>query len=168
MNIDGHQQRLAPLLRKPERQLACGSRLPGTLQADDKIDGGRDGSAPEFHVARSEDSDQFVPDDFQDLLGGREGGQDLLAERLLLDIGDELLDDLEVDIGLEQSETNLSEAILESLLRQLPLPAQVLEGALQLFRQVFKHRTQAPRHAHRILGILGETLQMFREPGEAA
>jgi hypothetical protein len=40
-------------------------------------------------------------DDLDDLLARVEAFQDVLAARALLDVGDEVLDDLKVDVGLE-------------------------------------------------------------------
>ena len=42
----------------------------------------------------AEEGGQFLVEDFDDLLAGRDAAQDFLAERLLLDPGDEILGDL--------------------------------------------------------------------------
>ena len=47
-------------------------------------------------------------DDLDDLLAGGEALEDLGADRPLADAGDEVLDDLEVDVGLEQGEADLA------------------------------------------------------------
>ena len=53
-------------------------------------------------VAGAEEADELVVDDLHDLLAGGEALQDLGANRLLADARDEVLDDLEVDVGLEE------------------------------------------------------------------
>ena len=68
-----------------------------------------------------------------DLLAGRERGRDLLADRLGLDLVDELLDDLEVDVGLEQRQANFAQRLLHVLFGERGLPAQGLERALKFF-----------------------------------
>ena len=70
-------------------------------------------------------------DDLHDLLARREALQDLLAEGALAHLGDEALDDLEVDVGLEQREPDLAHRARDRLLVELPPPAEVAEGALE-------------------------------------
>ena len=82
----------------------------------------------------AQQADQLVLDNLDDLLGGREGGQDLLPERFFADIGDQLFDDLEIDVGLEQRHPNLLERVLDILLGELALAAKVLEDTLKLVR----------------------------------
>ena len=48
------------------------------------------------------------------------------------DLGDELLDDLEVDVGLEQREPDLAHRLRDRLLVEAALAAQVAEGVLEL------------------------------------
>ena len=78
-------------------------------------------------------------DDFDDLLGGGEGGGDLGAEGPGADVLDELVDDGEVDVGLEQGETDLAEGLGDVLVGDGALAAEVFEGALELVGEVFKH-----------------------------
>ena len=59
-------------------------------------------------VARRQQVDQLVVDDLDDLLAGGQALEDLLADRPLADPRDEVLDDLEVDVGLEQRQPDLA------------------------------------------------------------
>ena len=52
--------------------------------------------------------DELVVDDLHDLLAGVQALEDLRPDRLLADAGDEVLDDLEVDVGLEQAQADLA------------------------------------------------------------
>ena len=70
-------------------------------------------------------------DDLHDLLAGRDALQHLRAERPLAYALDEVLDDLEVDVCLEQRETDLAHGVRDRLLVQAPLLAQVAERALK-------------------------------------
>jgi hypothetical protein len=54
-----------------------------------------------------------------------------LAERTLAHLRDELLDDLEVDVGLEQRETDLAHRSGDGLLVELSAAAEVAESALE-------------------------------------
>ena len=65
-----------------------------------------------------------------DLLAGVEPLQDVLAGRALAHLGDELLDDLEVDVRLEQREPDLAHRLRDRLLVEAALAAQVAEGVL--------------------------------------
>ena len=70
-------------------------------------------------------------DGFHDLLAGLQALQNLLAEGALAYLRDELLDDLEVDVGLEQGETDLAHRTGDRLFVELSAPAKVGESALE-------------------------------------
>ena len=76
--------------------------------------------------------DHFVADDFDDLLGGRKGGEHFLAHGLFLDRLDKLLDDPEMDVGLEQRHADLAQRGFHIFGREFAFAAQVLEDALEL------------------------------------
>ena len=88
----------------------------------------------------AESCDEFVADDLDDLLAGRERGQDFLSDGLGLDAVDELFDDFEVDVGFEESQTNLFQRLGNVLFGEDGLPAERLEGALEFFLEILKHR----------------------------
>ena len=75
---------------------------------------------------------QLLVDDLHDLLAGVEALQDVLAGRALADLRDEVLDDLEVDVGLEQREPDLAHRLRDRLLVEAALAAEVAEGVLEL------------------------------------
>ena len=76
--------------------------------------------------------DQLVADDLDHLLGGRKRGQHFFALGLFLDGLDELLDDAEMDVGLEQRHANLAQRGIHIFGRQFAFAAQVFEDPLQL------------------------------------
>ena len=53
------------------------------------------------------------------------------AERALADRGDEVLDDAEVDVGLEQREADLAHRTGDRLLVEAAAAAEVAEGGLE-------------------------------------
>jgi hypothetical protein len=71
-------------------------------------------------------------DDLDDLLAGVELADDLGPEAALLDGRRELLDDLEVDVGLEQRETDLAHGLVDVVLGQRAVGADVGERLLEL------------------------------------
>ena len=73
--------------------------------------------------------------DLDDLLARLDAVEHFLAQRLLLDIRDKLLDNLVVNVGLEQRPPDLLEAVLHVLLGQFSLTANILEGGFQALCQ---------------------------------
>ena len=63
---------------------------------------------------------------------GRKRGEHFLAHGLLLDAFDELLDDAEMDVGLEQRHADLAQRGFHVFGREFPFAAQVLKNPLQL------------------------------------
>ena len=57
--------------------------------------------------------DQLLVDDLDDLLRRAERLGELRADAALPDAGDEVPDDLEVDVGLEQGEADLAEDLVD-------------------------------------------------------
>ena len=73
---------------------------------------------------------EFVVNDLHQLLAGRERGHNLGAEGLLADVVEEFLDDLYVDVGFEESETNFAQGFADVFFGEFALSTQVFEGAL--------------------------------------
>src|ERR1039458_9461762 len=106
-------------------------RSAGALQTDDEEDAGRIVGKAQFGFVAAEDLDQLFVNDLDDLLGGREGVENLLAHSLGFDVFDQLLDDFEVDVGFEEGHANFSQSYLHILSREFTFAAQVLEDPLQ-------------------------------------
>jgi hypothetical protein len=70
--------------------------------------------------------------DLHDLLAGVQAFQDVLAARPLLDLRNEILDDLEVDVGLQQREADLAHRLRDLLVVEPALAAEVAECVLKL------------------------------------
>jgi hypothetical protein len=88
--------------------------------------------------------------DLHDLLTGREALQHLLAGGALAHLLDEVLDDLEVDVGLEQREADLAHGLRDLVLVEAAA-AQVTEGMLKLVGKGVEHRPRSvdrPRRGH--------------------
>ena len=90
-------------------------------------------------VLAAERRGELVADDLDHLLGRRQALEHLLAECLLLDPGEKLLDHPEVDVGLEQRQTNLLQRRGEMLLGDPALALQAAEDVLELVLQTFEH-----------------------------
>ena len=130
---------LFPSLRKRRASLAAAVVLPEPWRPGEEDDRGRPPGEGELRAALAHDGGQLLVDDLHDLLAGREALRDLGAGRALLHLGDEVLDDLEVDVGLEQGETDLAHGPREVLLGEDATPPQVAESGLQLVGKGVKH-----------------------------
>ena len=86
--------------------------------------------------------DQLVVDDLDDLLAGLDAIEHVGSERALAHAGDEVLDDLEVDVRLEQGKANLAQRDVEVGLGDLGLATQAVGDRLQARRQGFEHQIE--------------------------
>ena len=98
------------------------------LQADHHNDGGRIGGDGDACALTAEQLNQFVVYDFDNLLCGGQAFQDFGIGCLFGDRLDEILCDLEVYIGFEQSQTNFAHCVLDVSFGQTGLTAQFLKG----------------------------------------
>ena len=95
--------------------------------------------------------------------------EDVAAERALLDLRRELLDDAEVDVGLEQREADLAHGGVDVGLGQRPALTDVGEGRLELLGECVEHRpgksrdsrtTREHAHAYRPRGADGQARRL--------
>ena len=99
-----------PAVERGGRDVGGGHGDGGRGEEDD---GRRLGGVGDLEVLAAQGVDQLLVDDLDDLLGRAEAGVQLGADALLLDPGDEVLDDLEVDVGLEQGDTDLAQDLVD-------------------------------------------------------
>ncbi len=111
----------------------------GALQAGHQDDRWRLRGELEARGVLAEDGDQLVANNLDDLLGRRKRGHHFLADGLVANVVDQLLDDFKVDVGFEQRKADFAERLGDIFFSDGALSAQVLEGALQAFGEIFKH-----------------------------
>ena len=139
VDVAGTQQGALALLALHEtRQLGAVGGLARALKAHHHHHGGGLGGDGQLGAGAPHQIGELLIDDLDDLLGGREGLQYVGTHRLLGDLGNELLDHLIADVGLQQSQADLPHGLLHVGLRQTPLAAQLFEGGGELFGQSFK------------------------------
>jgi hypothetical protein len=123
----------------PAGEFGRGGRLARALQPDH----GHDARAGAVHRQRratfAEQPRQLVVHDLHDLLAGRDGLEDRLAERPLLHALQEVARDLEVHIRLEQDAADLAEPVLDHRLRENATLAQLLERRVEPTTQLVEH-----------------------------
>ena len=139
IDVNRNQHGAMSALLEPVREFSRGGGLTGALQTRHENDGRRLRGELELGGVFAEDGDEFVANDLDDLLGGRERGHDFLAEGLLADVLDEFLDNVEVNVGFEQGHADFFERVADVLFGQGALSAKVLEGTLELICKILKH-----------------------------
>src|SRR6266511_3685294 len=131
LKVGGDQTGIAPLLAEQQRQLRRGRRLARSLEPGEQDHRRRTAGEGELRAAGAHQRRQLLVDGPHDLLAGSEALQHLLAEGALAHLRDEILDDLEVDVGLEQREPDLAHRTRDRLLVELSAPPKVAERALK-------------------------------------
>ena len=138
VRVGGDEQRSATLLDDMARQLGRRGGLARALQADHRHDS-RIAAQVEDPIAGAQQVDELVVDDLHHGLTGGEALQDVLADRLLTDARDEVLDDLEVDVGLEQREAHLAHRGIDVGLADPAAAGQAAERRPQALAEGVEH-----------------------------
>ena len=142
LEVRGDEQRSAPLLLEPERELGAGRGLPGALDARHHHDGRPSRREDELLVRPSERLLELVPDDLDHLLGRREALHHLFGQRPCAHAGEEVVDDLHRDVGLQERGPDVGQRVVDLLGVQLPARAELLERAVELGGQGVEHRAE--------------------------
>ena len=91
-----------PHLAEPQGELAAGGRFAGALEAAHHQDGRPVLEDRDLVIDRAHELDQLVEDDLDDLVGRVDASEHVLADGLGFDAGDEVVGDVEVDVGFEE------------------------------------------------------------------
>ena len=139
IDVDRDEHGAVTTLFEPGGELAAGGGFAGALQAGHENDGGRLRGKFEAGGVFAEEGDQLVANDLDDLLGGRERGEDLSADGFDADLLDEVAGDVEVDVGFEQGSADFAQGFGDVFFSERALAAEGFEGALEFVGEVFKH-----------------------------
>ena len=120
-----------PAFLQPGSELAGSGGLAGALQAGHQHYAGWLAGKFQLGGIFAQDLDQLVADDLYYLLGGRERGHHLGAQRLSLHLLGELLHHLDVDVSFQQRQADLAHGLADIFFAERALAAQVLESALK-------------------------------------
>src|SRR4051812_11187129 len=137
------------LLPEPARELGRRRGLARALEAGHQDHGRRPGRERQPGRRAAHQRGELLVDDLDDLLAGVELLGDLHPGRPLLDRVRELLDDLEVDVGLEQREPDLAHRAADVLLGKCATLSDALQGVLELFREGLEHCVLGYRRGRR-------------------
>ena len=133
-----HQHALLVAVLEHEGELGRRGRLARALKADHQDRRGRRAKREPFAL-RTQRLDEDVVDDLHHLLAGRDRADHLLADRLLADLGDEILDDGERDVGIDQRGADFGERGIDVGLGQRATAAQPVEHRPQTLLQTVEH-----------------------------
>ena len=133
------EQRRAALLLEQVGQLYGSRGLTGALQAHEHDDIGNTVAKDELALGGAEHLGELVEHDLDDVLRRRQRLHDLGGHAALLGLGDELLDDLKVNVGLEQRHANIAHGRSNIGLGQLALAAQAVKCVVEAIAQGIKH-----------------------------
>ncbi len=150
LEVAGDQQRGVLLLLQPVAELAREGGLTGTLQTGEHDD--RRAALGEPHPAglATEDRDELLVDDLDDLLGRVQRTGDLGTECPLLDLLDEGPDDRQRDVRLQQRDADLAGGGVDVRLAQAALAPEVLERRCEAIGKGVEHVVAGPlRHRYR-------------------
>ena len=104
LEVGRDERRLLALLAQEQGELRSRRRLARSLEAGEEDDRWPLRGECELGAAGAHERGELLVDDLHDLLSRREALEDILPQRALANVGDEVLDDLEVDVCLEQRE----------------------------------------------------------------
>ena len=132
------EQRAAALLLEPVGQLGRSGRFAGTIEA------GHQNALRWLQIQpagiTAQQFDQFIVENFDDLLPGRNLEQHFSADRLLADGLDEFFGDFEIHIRLQQGHADFLHGVSDVGFADAGLAAQLFKGAFEFFREGGEHR----------------------------
>jgi hypothetical protein len=131
LGVTGSQCHALAVLRQELGELGAGRGLPGALQARDQDHARAGWREGQIAAGATHERGQLLVDDLHHLLARIEGVEDTGAQTALLDLRRERLDDLEVDVGLQQSEADLPHRRVDVGLGQLAARPDVGQGRLE-------------------------------------
>ena len=131
IDVDGDEHGAVPGFFEPAGEFGGGGGFAAALEAGHEDDAGGLRGFLEARGVLAEDVDEFVMDDFDDLLVRGEGGGDFPAEGAVADVVDDLGNDGERDVGLDEGEADFAEGVADVLVGDGALAAESLKGSLE-------------------------------------
>ena len=144
IDIGRNEQRFLSLLLERKAELSRRGRLARALKSRHHDDGRRHRRDIEAALRAAHEFREFLVDNLDDDLRRCQGIEHILPDGAFLHLLDEILDDLEIDVGFEECHAHLAHRLVYVVLRQLAMSAQLLECLLQAIRQAFKNHAVPP------------------------
>ena len=133
INVAGGQHGLLALLGQVSGQLGGHGGFTGTLQTTQHVNGRNATGPSQLGVAAAHQLRHFLIDDFNDLLTGGQGGENLLSYTLLGNLFNEILGNSVVDVSFQKSHADFPHTFLHGLLVELALAGHLPQCVLKLF-----------------------------------
>lgn len=137
VHIAGDEEGAVPVGGEPAAHLGTGGGFSGPVQADHHNPQGF--LFGDLRAVSAEELDEFIVDDFDDLLPGGDGFGDFLADAFFFHLVDEIAGDAEMNIGGEQGGANFLEGVGHVLFGQFSFAAEVAKGVGEFIGKAFKH-----------------------------
>ena len=125
VDVARDQERFFALLFEEHGELAAQRGFARALQAAHHDNRGRSVGNFQLCVGRAHQRDEFLVDDFNDLLGGVEALQNLLPHRLFGYVRDELFGDEDIDVRLQKRDAHLAHRSFDFQLGQAAVLCQL-------------------------------------------
>src|SRR4051794_14150894 len=140
VDVTGGEGHVEPvLLAQVASELAAGGRLARALQARHEDDRGRLRGENEVAAGAAHELGELLVDQLHDLLPRVERLAHIRSERPFLHRRGEVLDHVEVDVGLEQRQPYLAHRLVDVVLGQVAAAPHVREGALEALGEGVEH-----------------------------
>jgi hypothetical protein len=92
----------------------------------------------------AEQLQEFIADDFEHLLIGRELQEDFRAQCPGANVSKQFIGDVNIDVAIEQRFANADQRRVKMFVCKFPLAAEIFENALKFFGEIFKHKIEMP------------------------
>ena len=141
VHVGGHEQHLL-LLFWPEEARELGRRrgLAGALQSGEQDHRGRLRRERQRRRGAAHQRGEFAVHDADQRLARRQRAGDLGADRLFPDDVDEVPDHRQRDVGFEQREPHFAQRVLDVVVGEPRLSAQLLDDAGKSLGEIVEHR----------------------------
>ena len=142
LQVGGNQHGPLALALEVLGQLGRRRRLPGALQARHQDHEWRRRRARQRDGLVTKGDDEFLVDDLDDLLAGRQALHDVATDGALLHPGQEGLHHRNVDIGFEQRQTDFAQGSVDVGLAETAFAAQTSEDVAEAIGESVEHRAE--------------------------
>ena len=146
-------------------ELRGSRRFTRTLKADEHDDVGYAAGKHQLRIGLAQKRRELIQDDLDDVLGGRQGVENLRLEAARLGRGDEFLDHFEIDVRLKQRHAYLAHGRVDILFGQAAFGFQPGKNTLEAIREIVEHVTAPYKRMKRMMAkasVSGARRHAFR------
>ena len=138
VDVTGDQQDFLSVTAQFQSQFTGGGGFTAAVETDQHNDSGFAAGCQLCGTA-AEQFHELIVDDLDDLLTGGHAFDDLLTDALTADGLNKFADDLQIDVGFQQGQTDFPHGFCDVLVGQGTLTPQLPEDIMQLVTQRVEH-----------------------------